>query len=277
MDSDKLLIWLVIAAAVLAPLGVFLVAYPSLTGAPGGVDTPVISDRPSREVVVRVGDSELLGEQVRLAHLDSAMVELWVRDELLAQVCRQRELGNPGVASFVQHRALQTYLRDVLLKEALGDVPSPTEAELLALMSMDSLEFMVERHYFHILVADSATAESIRTRISWGESFQLAAERLSLGQKAGIGGDMGFLVGAELTLRGFPEELAHLEGLSEVYGSDQGYHIFLATETRPLTDTNRVLNSLAGPVMESRQKEKLDSLLAAARRSFPVEYAEGWR
>lgn len=277
MESDRLFIWLVIAAAVLAPLGVFLVAYPSLTGTPGDVGAPRFTDRPSREVVVRVGESELWAEEARLAHLDSALVDAWVRDELLAQLCRAGGLGNPGVARFVQHRAAQTYFRDILLGEVMEKVPPPTEEELMALMSMDSLEHLVERHYFHILVADSSTADSIRTRLSWGESFQLTAERLSLDQKAGIGGDMGFLTGAELSMRGFPRELARLEGLSDVYRSDRGYHIFLCTETRPLTDTVRVLSSLEGPVLQSRQQRKLDSLLTVARGTFPVEYGESWR
>lgn len=86
---------------------------------------------------------------------------------------------------------------------------------------------------------------------------------------------MGFLVGGELTGRGLPDEIGRLEGLSEVIESDLGWHIFLVTETRPLTDTARVVASLQQVFLEQRRRDTVENLLAQARQGRVCHSNEG--
>lgn len=197
--------------------------------------------------------------------------DAWVEDELLAQLAVENGLENPVVSAFVQRRARQLYLRDEMLSSALSRIDPPSEDEVFMLMRSDSLLYMVERHYFEILVADSSTAESLHTRLQAGQSFQVMSENLSLGQRASLGGDMGFLVGGELSGRGLPASTGLLEGLGPVVGSDLGWHLFLVTETRPLTDTSRVVMSLTEVIAGQRRRAVVDSLLAASRAGRDVE------
>ena len=222
----------------------------------------------------RVGEEVLLQEELALLGGDEETVRLWIEDELLAQLAVEDGLENPRTSRLVQRRARQVYLRDALLENAFSHVTEPGDQEVFDFMRTDSALYMIERHYYHILLADSSMADSIHTRLSWGEHFQTMAERVSMGQKAGIGGDLGFLVGGEL--EAFPREVGTLDGLSEIYPSDLGYHIFLVTETRELTDTARVVASLAEIVYRDRLAERVDSLLELARCSRDVEVIDRW-
>ncbi len=61
-------------------------------------------------------------------------------------------------------------------------------------------------------------------------------------------------------------------------GSDLGWHIFLVTETRQLTDTARVVQSLSQVMLEQERLAVVDSLLDAARAVREVEVDEScWR
>ena len=218
----------------------------------------------SGDTVARVGDAVLLAEDLALAGLDASAAADWVEDELLAQLAAERGLENPRLSALVQRRARQLYLRDAVLAEALGSIPMPTDAEVLQMMRADGELYMLERHYFHILLPDSAMADSLHEKLSRGESFQIAAERLSLGQTAGVGGDMGWLVGGELTAFGLPREQVLVDGLSGVIGTPLGWHILLVTEVRPLTDTVRVVRSLAGVLYDMRVDQATEDLLREA-------------
>ena len=120
-------------------------------------------------------------------------------------------------------------------------------------------------------------ADSIHEKLARGETFQTAAQRLSIGQKAGIGGDLGFLVGGELVANGLPGSAGLLEGLSGVYRSSLGWHIFMVTETRALEDTLRVTGSLTETFHRQLENERIDNVLASARERIEYSIDETWR
>jgi len=240
----------------------------------GECSPPEVTDR---QVVAAVGGRPLLRDQASLARLDSAGVQAWVRDELLAQYAESLGITDPEGVRLAMQRARQVLLRDRLLTDVFEKVERPGSPEVLEMMASDSLAYGVERHFYQIMVGDSAVAESIRARLNWGESFQITAQRISMGQRAGIGGDMGFLTGGELVLRGFPDTLSQLEGLSPVFGSPRGWHLFLVTETRPLEDTARLVRSLSDPLYERRLQASLDSMLDVAAMTIDVDVDSGWR
>jgi parvulin-like peptidyl-prolyl isomerase len=221
--------------------------------------------------VARVDSSVLTPEQFSLfSSGDPDAAGRWVEDELLAQLARSEGLDNELESGFVSRRSVQLLLRDRLLERELAGSHAPAEYEVLALMESDSLLYLVERHYFEILVADSALAESLRARISAGQNFQILAGNLSLGQKAALGGDLGFVTGGELTGRGLPADIGTLAGLSRIVRSDLGWHIFLVTEVRPLADTARVVASLSEVLQRRNEQGVIDSLLNTARARFEV-------
>lgn len=260
-----------LTAAVALTAGVLAGSF-LLAGRPvAGTSVERVED--DRVVAARVGGQALYLDEIRIVGT-GAGPEAWVDDELLAQLASESGLEDPVVSSFVQRRARQLYLRDELLSRTFSAIDAPTEEDAFALMRTDSLLYMVERHYFEILLADSMLAESLLTRLRAGQSFQVAAENLSLGQRAALGGDMGFLAGGELTGRGLPGSVGRLEGLSGVISSEYGWHIFLVNGTRPLTDTARVVQSLCQVIETQRRGEAVDSLLSAARAGRDVEVDE---
>ena len=260
-----------LTAAVALTAGVLAGSF-LLAGRPvAGTSVERVED--DRVVAARVGGQALYLDEIRIVGT-GAGPEAWVDDELLAQLASESRLEDPIVSSFVQRRARQLYLRNELLSRTFSAIAAPTEEDAFVLMRTDSLLYMVERHYFEILLADSMVAESLLTRLRAGQSFQVAAENLSLGQRAALGGDMGFLAGGELTGRGLPGSVGRLEGLSGVTPSEYGWHIFLVNETRPLTDTARVVQSLCQVIETQRRGEAVDSLLSAARAGRDVEVDE---
>jgi parvulin-like peptidyl-prolyl isomerase len=146
----------------------------------------------------------------------------------------------------------------------------PSDTEVLEMMRSDSELYMLERHYYHILLPDSAMADSLHEKLARGESFQIAAERLSLGQTAGVGGDMGYLVGGELTAFGLPREDVLITGLSPVIETPLGWHILMVDDVRPLTDTVRVVHALSDVLYRQRLDLAREQLLQDARRDREV-------
>ncbi len=234
------------------------------------IEPSVISLLENRDVVARVDSSVLLLEDVKLVGIDNPSVEEWVEDELLAELAVEHGLENVRLSRLIQSRARQLYLRDELLSSVYSRIPFPDSIEVFEYMRTDSLLLMVERQYFQILVADRQLADSIYTRLSRGENFQITAERLSIGQKAGIGGDLGFLTAGELSAYGFPQDQMITDGLSGILESQYGWHIFLADDARPLTDTLRVIWSLADHLYNQRLRTARDSLLIEAMENREV-------
>lgn len=257
----------------LVPVVLGLTLYLFLSSVMTGGDDPeaVQVTVGERSVAARVGDAELLSEELALAGLAETYIDSWIEDELLAQLAVDEGLENTRLSGLVQRRARQIYLRDRLLESVYSGVSLPDSMEVLSFMQEDSLLYLVERHYYHILVADRQLADSIFARLSSGESFQITAERLSIGQKAGIGGDFGFMSGGELTAFGIPREDVVITGLGRVFGSDRGWHILMVDETRPLTDTVRVVWSIADVIYQQRLEAARDSLLEAAMMGRVVQ------
>ncbi|MEN8208094.1 MAG: peptidylprolyl isomerase [Candidatus Fermentibacteria bacterium] len=225
-----------------------------------------------RRIAARVDSSVIYLEDIAIAGIDPAVLEEWIQDELLAALASERGLENTRKSRLLQQRTRQIYLRDELLSSVYRGIPFPDSSEVFRFMRTDSLLYMVERHYYQILLSSEATADSIHTRLSWGENFQITAERLSLGQKAGIGGDLGFMTAGELITYGVPRENAVIEGLGEVTDTPYGWHIFLVDEIRPLEDTSRVVRSLADDIYRERMIIARDSMLEIAASGREVYF-----
>lgn len=225
------------------------------------------------EVVARVGDACLYREDMALLNLDEQAVRDWYSDELLAGTAVDEGLENPAVSRLVEQRARQVYLRDVMLAHIAATVDYPTEQEALAYMGQFPDEFLLERHYFHILLADSATADSVHLRLVGGAAFEITAQRVSLSQKAAVGGDLGFVTGGELFLSGLPREAATLEGLGPVYRTSDGWHILMTSETRALPDSTRarVITALREHLFSQRLEAAVETVVSAASGRYDCE------
>lgn len=226
---------------------------------------------PRGQVAVRVEDAVLYREDIALLDLDPDMVDEWYRSELLARTALEEGLEDPAVSRMIQHRARQIYLRDLLLERIASSLDYPTPGEALSYMGLHPDEFLVERHFYHIVVADSFTADSIHQRLSRGGNFQNLARSVSLSQKAALGGDLGFVTGGELFFTGIPRENSTLEGLSPVFQTLDGWHILQVTETRPLDDTARVVPLVRGYLFNQRYEAALESVLEAAALRYDCE------
>jgi hypothetical protein len=218
-------------------------------------------------VAARVGDAVLYHEDLALLGIeDPGVLDQWVEDQLLADLAVESGLENPRRSRLLQERVRQLDLRDQLLSMTCSRVHFPDNAEVMEFMLADDSAYMVERHYWQILVADGQLADSIHTRLSRGENFQITAENLSIGQKAGLGGDLGFMTAGELMAYGVPREYALVEGLGEPVESPYGWHIFMTDEERLLEDTARVMRALADDLYRQRVRSARDSLLELASR-----------
>lgn len=265
--------WIILSASCLLLAITFIVTFPVLRSdfrRTTGTEAPVPS---GGEVVARVGDAFLHREDMALLNLDEQAVLDWYRDELLARTAVDEGLENPAVSRLVEQRARQVYLRDVMLAQIAGSVDYPTEQEAQAYMGQFPDEFLLERHYFHILLADSATADSVHRRLAGGDAFQITAQRVSLSQKAAIGGDLGFITGGELYLSGLPREAATLEGLGPVYRTPDGWHILMTSETRALPDSTRVrvITALRDHLFSQRLEAAVESVVSAATGRYDCE------
>lgn len=250
-----------------------IVALPVLRADFSRTPEPPAPEPPGGEVAARVGDAFLYREDMALLDLDEQAVLDWYRDELLARTAVDEGLENPAVSRLLQQRARQVYLRDVMLEHIGASVDYPTEQEALAYMGQFPDEFLLERHYFHILLADSATADSVHRRLSGGDAFQITAQRVSLSQKAAIGGDLGFVTGGELFLAGLPREAATLDGLGPVYRTPDGWHILMTSETRALPDSTRVrvITALREHLFSQRLETAVETVVSAASGRYDCE------
>ncbi len=225
------------------------------------------------ETLAVVDGRVLLAEELQALGLPRQEALEWAEDQLLAGLAESRGLDNSFASGAVRERARQLLLRDELLCSVYESIPFPDAGEVLAMMAEDSLGRMVERQYYHILLADSAMADSVRQLLEAGRSFQLLAEELSMGQKAGLGGDLGCMTELELLAAGFPPEAVVREGMGGPTESDAGWHLLLVTDEMPLTDTSRVTHAIAGHMYEQRRMAARDSLVEVARERFEVRLA----
>ncbi|MCD4706193.1 MAG: peptidyl-prolyl cis-trans isomerase [Candidatus Sabulitectum sp.] len=224
-----------------------------------------------REVLASVGPHILYASDVAAIRAGDDAVGSWIHDQLLACAAEEAGLENPAISRFVQERAKQLYLRDLIVEHVIQNTNQPTESEVWAYMLASPELFLLERHYLQIIAADSAIADSLHTRLEWGQNFQVTAQNSSLGQKAAIGGDLGFVTGGEMLLQGLPMDIALLDGLSEVVQSSIGWHIFKVSETRIISDSLRVMRSATEALYNSRIDAVLDSVLLATENRLSAE------
>jgi hypothetical protein len=265
--------WIIVSVSGLVLAVTAMVTLPVLRADFGGAPEPETPDPPGGEVAARVANAFLYREDMALLGLDEQDARDWYRDELLARTAVDEGLENPALSRLVANRARQVYLRDVMLERIAASVDYPTEQEALAYMGQFPEEYLLERHYFHILLADSATADSIHRRLSGGDAFQITAQRVSLSQKAAIGGDLGFVTGGELYLAGLPREAATLEGLGPVYRTPDGWHILMTSETRALPDQARVrvVTALREYLFSQRLETAVEGVVSAASGRYDCE------
>lgn len=224
-----------------------------------------------REILASVGSHVLYASDLAFIRAEEGAVDSWIEDQLLACAAQEAGIENPAISRFVQERAKQLYLRDLMVEHVVNSIDTPTEAEVRGYMLANPALFLVERHYFQIIAADSAIADSLHIRLERGENFQITAQNSSLGQKAAIGGDIGFIAGGELLLQGLPMEIALLDGLSDIVPSNLGWHIFKVSETRAITDSLRVMRSAAEALYASRIDAAIDSVLLVTENRLSAE------
>jgi parvulin-like peptidyl-prolyl isomerase len=259
-----------IAAGIIAGITVFMLISFSGATETASETIPVIEES-DRQILASVGSHVLYATDLALIRTGEGAVDAWVEDQLLACAAEDAGLENPAVSRFVQERAKQLYLRDLMLQHIAEAIPLPAESAVLAQMQSNPELFLVERHYYEIIVADSILADSILTRLREGQNFSLIAQNISLGQKAAIGGDLGFVTGAGMLMQGLPMEIALLGGLSELVPSSIGWQIYTVSETRALTDSVRAIRSAAEYMQNQQFEAALDSVLQAEENSLSVE------
>lgn len=267
-SSGRSLVWAVwiLAAVAAAATTVVVLGITRRVGDPVDVsdafDDGVQTGNP---VAASVGSSVIYHEDLPVIGIeDPSFLEVWVEDELLAGLAEESGLENPRRSRLLQERVRQIYLRDELLSRTYSGIPFPDSAEVFRYMQSDSPACMVERHYHQIILSSAQMADSVHGRLSLGENFQITAENLSVGQKAGIGGDLGFLTAVELMAYGIPRDAALLDGLGQPVESPYGWHILMVTEVRPLEDTSRVVRAVADDIYRNRMTSARDSLLEVA-------------
>ncbi len=271
--SLPLVIW-VLAGIVVAVTIYILVSFTGAVEQNMATDQELsehISGGTEREILASVGSFVLYSSDLAYIRVGENAVEGWIYDQLLACAAQEAGLENPSISNFVQQRAKQLYLRDLMVETVINSVDFPSDAEVMAYMHGNPELYMVERHYFQIIAADSLMADSIHTRLDWGQNFQVTAQNISLGQKAAIGGDLGFIAGGEMLQQGLPSEIALLDGLADIVPSTIGWHIFKVSETRALYDTLRVKRSAAQGLYNFRIKTAIDSVLFATENRLAQE------
>lgn len=268
--SMPIALW--ILAGVVAGVTLFMLL--SFTGATeGNIYTAEDPGESGREILASVGPHVLYTSDIASIRTGEGAADTWIRDQLFACAAEQAGLENPAISRFVQERAKQLYLRDLMIDHVIASIQTPSEAEVRVYMMANAGLFLLERHYYQIIAADSVIADSIHIRLGWGQNFQVTAQNSSLGQKAAIGGDMGFIVGGEMLLQGMPMEIALLDGLSEVVPSSIGWHIFKVSETRAIADSLRGMRSAAEALYNSRVEAALDSVLLVTENRLSTEVA----
>lgn len=264
------MVWVLwIAVFLVAGATVFILS--SYTGRDIRVLPVAESDYQGRDVLASVGSHVLYASDVATIRAGVGAVEEWTRDQILACAAEEAGFENTAISRFVQARAKQLYLRDLMVEHIVASVERPTNAEIQIYMQANPELFLVERHYFQIITADSSIADSLHTRLGWGQNFQVTAQNLSLGQKAAFGGDLGFVTGGEMQLQGLPMEIVLLDGLSDVVRSSIGWHIFKVSESRAIVDSVRVMRTAAEGLYNTRIDAALDSVLLATENRLSVE------
>ncbi|MBN2609117.1 MAG: peptidylprolyl isomerase [Candidatus Fermentibacteraceae bacterium] len=267
-SGDRRLIWAVwaLAAVVAASTAAVLLGAGRRLDAVPVMEIPEVDEGPADGMVAAsVGGTAIYHEDLAMVGIDDpSVLGEWVEDQLLADLAVEAGLENPRRSRLLQERVRQLYLRDELLSRTYSRVPFPDSLDVMTFMQADSPAYMVERHYWQILVADGQLADSIHQRLSRGENFQLTAENLSLGQKAGIGGDLGFMTAGELMAYGIPRDMALIEGLGRPVESSYGWHILMVDEVRSLEDTARVMWAVADDMHRQMLRTARDSLLELA-------------
>lgn len=267
-----MVVWILAAIAAAVTVAVVVVINRRIASVNSIESLEISSRMDDRSIAARVDNSVIYREDMAIIGIDPSILEEWIEDELLASLAAQRGLENVRKSRLLQDRTRQLYLRDELLSNVYRGILFPDSSDVFRYMSSDSLAYLVERHYYQILISNEEAADSIHERLALGENFQITAERLSIGQKAGIGGDLGFLTAAELIMYGVPREHAVIEGLGDVTETAYGWHIFLVDEIRPLEDTSRVVRSLADDIYRERMSMARDSLLEIAASSREVYF-----
>lgn len=266
--GSKTAVW--VSAVAVSAVTVWFLVVNSEPGMPGLSEYPDLHASRGDTLAI-VGNHVLYDTDLALIRAGEGAVEAWKQDQILACAAVEAGLENTALSEFVAKRAVQVYLRDLMLESIEGSTPWPSEQEVLVHMRQDPELYLVERHYYQIILADSAMADSVHARLVSGQNFQVTAGNISIGQKAGIGGDLGFVTGGEMQAQGLPDGIARLQGLSPVIRSSVGWHVFKVEETRALEDSVRAVQSAGQFIYETRVQAAIDSVIQAGLEKLPVE------
>ena len=172
-----LIMWLFVAIVVFVSVYMLF----SFSGKTENLSTAFLSSDSSdinREIAVEVGEYVLYVSDLVLIRAGENAIESWTYDQLLACAAEDAGFENTAMSRFVQERAKQIYLRDLMLQNIYQSILPPTDEEILHYMNSNPELFFVERHYYQIITADSLIADSLHTRLSRGQNFQVTAQNI---------------------------------------------------------------------------------------------------
>jgi parvulin-like peptidyl-prolyl isomerase len=167
-----------------------------------GCDTPPNE----QELVAQVGDAALSLSQLedRLSPGDdptneaaNAMVEGWVKEELLFQEAKGRNLDQaPHIRALLEQARRDILVAELLNSEFEDKELEITEDAVLGYFDAHRAEFVLTQPRVrarHVLLASQRDARTVRQALVKGDSFETVAEQYSQDQETKlVGGDLGY-------------------------------------------------------------------------------------
>jgi len=172
-----------------------------------------------------------------------------------------------------------------LYPEVTKDVQPVTDEQALAYYNANPDQFKQpeQRHVYHILVADEATANQVEARLAAGEDFGTVAQQMSTdpGSKD-KGGDLGTVPSQN---SGFvPEFETAIDALaagqvSAPVKSSFGYHVIKVTEITPagVQTFEQVKPDLEQGLLLENQRTAFEAWFDSVKGNYTVEYADEFR
>ncbi len=223
----------------------------------------------------------------------SAIFEEFVIEQLLVQAAvRERielsdeelrlyeqEWRKSGEISESEPPRLRDYLRaQKLIRQKISQQVQVKKEEMERYYADHKVDFVVDdqAHVLEILVDDEKIAREIRARLRPRDfgSFRQLARQHSAGLSARDGGDLGTFERGQL-----PEEFERAifalkpGGISQVFRSQHGYHIFMLEEFIPRhpQEFHEVQEQIFENLLGEREREATDRYLAQLKKQASIE------
>lgn len=193
------------------------------------------------------------------------------------------EQGMTRAAAMARFRA-RLLLRKVAESEIMPSVEPPGQSEALEFYRENPGMFTEPRRLrlfrIHISGADGSISAAerkiagIREEISGGADFRKLARKHSDGHEAAEGGDMGFILPAEL----LPEEQAGISGLSPgetsgVISTGAGFSVFMVEGVREerLAEFDKVHDAVARYLFQLKMEREVEAWLERLKSGAHIE------